>query len=180
MLISDDYISLYTCNKQASQMLYILKKYCDKNYTIVDATAGMGGNTVYFCKFFKFVYCIEISDEAINYLNHNLREYDNKFIINDNCLDILKIINYNVIFFDPPWGGSHYKFKKTINLYINNTNIYDIIEYLYYYKNLKLICLKAPINFLIRYDINWNLKIYNIYKSDNVSILFKFIIFKKK
>lgn len=179
MLISDDYISLYTSNKHASKMLYVLKKYCDKNYTIVDANAGMGGNSIFFCKYFKFVYCIDISEQTINYLNHNLREYENKHIVNDNCLDILKIINYDVVFFDPPWGGSGYKFKKSVNLYINDINIYNIIEYLYNYKNLKIICLKAPCNFLIRYDINWKMKIYNIYKSDNTSILFKFIIFKK-
>jgi len=40
MLISYEYISLYTSNKQASQMLYIMKKYCDRNYTVVDANAG--------------------------------------------------------------------------------------------------------------------------------------------
>jgi 16S rRNA G966 N2-methylase RsmD len=179
MLILYDYISLYTSNKQASQMLYILKKYCNKNYTIVDANAGMGGNSIFFCKYFKFVYCIDISDQAINHLNHNLKEFENKYIINNDCLEILKIINFDVVFFDPPWGGPDYKLQKSINLYINNINIYDIIEHLYNYKNLKIICLKAPRNFLIKYDISWNLKIYNIYKSDNKSILFKFIIFKK-
>ena len=108
-----------------------------------------------------------------------MREYENKHIINDNCLDILKIINYDVVFFDPPWGGPNYKFKKSVNLYINDINIYSIIDYLYNYKNVKIICLKAPSNFFIRYDINWNMKIYNIYKSYNKFILFKFIIFKK-
>lgn len=179
MLISDEYISLYTSNKQASQMLYILKKYCDKDFTIVDANAGMGGNSFFFCKFFKFVYCIDISERSINYLTHNLREHDNKYIINDNCLDILKIVNYDVIFFDPPWGGSNYKLKNSVNLYLNDINIYSIINYLYYYKNLKIICLKVPYNFFIRYDTKWKLNIYNIYKSDNKSVLFKFIIFKK-
>lgn len=179
MLISDDYISLYTSNRQSSQMLYILKKYCNKNYTIVDANAGMGGNSLYFCKYFNYVYCIDRSELAINYLYHNLYDYDNKFIINENCLDILKIIKYDIIFFDPPWGGSNYKLKNSVNLYLNDQNINTIIESYYSNKYLKLICLKAPKNFFINYNTLWNVKSYNIYKSDNKSILFKFIIYKK-
>lgn len=179
MLISEKYISLYTYNNQSFQMLNILKKYCNKNYTIVDANAGMGGNSVYFCKYFKFVYCVEISSNAINYLNHNLKKYNNKFIINEDCLNILKIINYDVIFFDPPWGGSNYKKNKILNLYLNDVNINSIIESYYYNKNLKLICLKAPYNFLINYDTQWKIKVYNIYKSNYKSIIFKFIIYKK-
>lgn len=179
MLISDEYISLYTSNKQASQMLHILKKYCKNYFTIVDANAGMGGNAIFFCKYFKFVYCIDNSDQAINYLNHNLKDFNNKFVIQENCIDILKIIQYDVIFFDPPWGGSTYKLKKTVNLYLNNINIYTIIDYLYNYKNIKLICLKAPSNFFIHHNTKWKLKIYNIYKSYSKYVLFKFLIFKK-
>lgn len=179
MLISSEYVSLYTSNKQASQMLHILKKYCGKDYTIVDANAGMGGNSVYFCKFFNFVYCIDISDQVVGYLHHNLKEFNNKFIINENCLDILKIINYDVIFFDPPWGGSSYKFKETVNLYLNGININEIIELYYYIKDLKIICLKAPRNFNVNYNTRWKFKIYNIYKFYDKSILFNFIIYKK-
>lgn len=179
MLISSDYITLYTANKQSLQILNILKKYCTPNYTIVDATAGMGGNSVYFCKYFNYVYSIDISKETINYLEHNLREFNNYYIINDNCLDILKIIKYDVIFFDPPWGGSSYKYKNCINLFINNVNINDIIYQLYLYKNVKVICLKAPKNFKLVNMSPWKTDIYNIYKTDNKNILFKFIVYYK-
>ncbi len=180
MIISNDYISLYTPNKQSQQILYILKKYVNNSDVIVDANAGMGGNSIYFCKYFKYVYCIDLDRTTIPYLYHNLKEYDNKFIINENCLDILKIIRYDVIFFDPPWGGSNYKYKNNINLYLDNINIIDIINNLYYYKNLKFICLKAPFNFNQTFKTIWNYKTYNIYKSDNITILFKFIIYKRK
>lgn len=179
MLLLDEYINLYTSNKQASQMVYILKKYCNKNLTIVDANAGIGGNSIFFCKYFDYVYCIDINEQAINYLEHNLRDFSNKFIINENCLDILKIIKYNIIFFDPPWGGSQYKYKDSVNLYLNKININEIIESLYIHKELELICLKAPSNFNINNNSVWTIKIHNIYKNDNKSILFKFIIYKK-
>lgn len=179
MLISDEYISLYTSNKQAAQMLYILKKYCKKTDTIIDANAGMGGNSLYFCKYFNYVYCIDNSDKTINYLEHNLRDFKNKFIINHDCLEILKIINYNVIFFDPPWGGSEYKLKDKVDLFLNDKNINDIIDEYYNVKHLDIICLKAPSNFNININTKWKYKIYNIYKSDNINILFKFIVYKK-
>tara|TARA_B100001094_G_C17974393_1_gene692015 strand:+ start:312 stop:857 length:546 start_codon:yes stop_codon:yes gene_type:complete len=180
MIISDNYIPLYTSSKQASQILYILKKYTSKTDIIVDANAGMGGNSLYFCKFYDFVYCIDTEKSAITYLEHNLKNYSNKFIINNTCLEILKIIKYDIIFFDPPWGGSTYKFKNKIDLYLDDINIIDIINNLYYYKEIKFICLKAPFNFNDNFITNWYSKNYNIYKSDNITILFKFIIFKRK
>lgn len=177
MLISHDYITLYTANKQGLQILNILKKYCSPAYTILDANAGMGGNSIFFCKYFNFVYSVDISQDSINYLEHNLREFKNYYIINENCLDILKIIKYDTIFFDPPWGGSSYKFKNSINLFINNININNIIQQLYLYKNVKIVCLKAPKNFNLVYIDSWKINVYNIYKTDNKTILFKFIVF---
>ena len=179
MLISTDYITLYTANKQAQQILTILKKYCPKNYTILDANAGMGGNSVYFCKYFNFVYTVDISQDTITYLEHNLREFNNYSIIIENCLDVLKIVRYDIIFFDPPWGGSSYKYKKNVNLFINSVNINSIIQQLFFYKNVKIVCLKAPKNFNLINLSFWVIDIYNIYKSDNKTILFKFIIYHK-
>lgn len=179
MIITNEYIPLYTPDKQASQILNILKKYTSPMDTIVDANAGMGGNSIYFCRYYDFVYCIDIESTAIVYLEHNLKQFDNKYIINHNCLDILKIINYNIIFFDPPWGGVNYKYKNNINLYLDNKNILDIINNLYNYKNLKFICLKAPFNFNDNFITKWVYETYNIYKSDNITVLFKFIIYKR-
>ena len=165
MLISTDYITLYTYDFQAQQINDILKYYCNKNDIIIDANAGMGGNSFYFCKYFNFVYCIDNNEDALSYLEHNLREFDNKFLIYENCLDILKIINYNVIFFDPPWGGPKYKYKPTIDLFLNEININDIIENLYNNNSLKLIALKAPFNFNINFDTKWKIRVHNILKN---------------
>ena len=180
MLVSNNYLKLYTNNRQALQTIYIIRKHISKDLkdcSIVDANAGIGGNSVYFCKFCKFVYCIDTSLEAITYLEHNLNDFNNKIIIYENCLDILKIIKYDIVFFDPPWGGSNYKYKKNVSLYLNNININKIIESLYISCNI--IILKAPINFRINYDTLWKIFINNIYKNDNKTVSFKLIIFKK-
>ena len=177
MLIADNYVNLYTSSKQASQIIYILKKYCSLNDTvIVDATAGIGGNALYFCKYFKYVYCIDTNRDCILYLEHNLKEYSNKFIINEDCLDILKIISYDIIFLDPPWGGNNYKNKKDIEIKLDNKNIKDIVEYLYF--KCKIIALKVPLNFNeIKYNSLWKIKKYNIYKNNYYNIKFKLIIY---
>ena len=175
MLLLEEYYNLYTSPKQSSQILYILKKYSKRNDIIIDATAGMGGNSIGFCKYYKFVYSIDILEECMKYLEYNLNDYNNKFIINNNCLDILKIIQGDIIFFDPPWGGKSYKNKITTQLKLNNIHIHDIVESLYKY--FKIIAVKAPNNYIINTSKYWKIKYYDI-KTIN-KIIFKLIIYYK-
>ena len=74
----------------------------------------------------------------------------NVYIINYNSLyeilyeikenlsfNIIKfIIKQDVIFIDPPWGGSIYKTKKKVDLYLDDINISEIVDSLYNYTNL--------------------------------------------
>ena len=78
MFLSLDYLDIYTSYNQALQIITILKKYVQcYSSTITDATAGMGGNSFSFCKYFKYVYCIDNNRNCINYLEHNLEQYSN-------------------------------------------------------------------------------------------------------
>ena len=164
-----------------------MKKYCNKEDIIVDATSGMGGDSMYFCKYFSYVYCIDVLPESIQYIEHNLNNYDNKFIINHDCNEILKIIKYDIVYLDPPWGGYKYKYNKYLTLKLNDIDICNIIEQLYFKCNI--VALKCPINFRIneynkenlKYNIInlWKIRTYNIYKNDNTTIIFKLIIFIK-
>ena len=97
MILPDEYIKLYSNSSQAIQISYILKKYTNSDDVILDANAGIGGNSFYFCKFYKFVYCVDISNNSIYFLEENLKNYENKFIINENVLDIKKDKNYTII-----------------------------------------------------------------------------------
>ena len=176
MLLLDTYLNLYTSPNQSQQIMYFLKKYTNKTDIITDATAGIGGNSISFCKYYSFSFIIDQNEKCIEYLNHNLNNYDNKLIINDNCLDILKIINTDVIFFDPPWGGSNYKTLESVNLNLNDIPIHIIIDS--FYKYCKVIALKAPVNYSIKHSEFWNIEQHNIYKNnDNVN--FKLIIYYK-
>lgn len=183
MIISETYKNIYTNSNQAIQILFYIRKalndynICLKNNgIIVDGTAGMGGNSVYFCRYFDYVYSIDVSDYCITYLEHNLKEYQNKFIINDNCLDILKIIKFDILFLDPPWGGSNYKSYKSLNLYLSGYNLNYVIEELY--TKCKLIAIKVPINYNLNTNSLWKIKINKIYKITN-KLSYYLIIYHK-
>lgn len=178
MLLSKNYLNIYTTSSQALQINSIIKKHISgiSNLTICDATAGIGGNSIYFCKNFNYVICIDSNEEAIKYLEKNLQKYENKFIICHNCFDILKIIQFDILFLDPPWGGSSYKNFEKIDLFLNNVNVLDIIDYYYNYTNL--IVLKAPINFNIR-KTKWNYTTHKIYKNDKINIFYYIFVFYK-
>ena len=107
-------------------------------------------------------------------MENNLKQYTNKKItlINDNCLNHIYENNYDIYFFDPPWGGPNYKKEIKIDLYLSNNNIIDIIKKI---EKDKLIILKIPYN----YDINKVNKYFNILdKLDLGNIII--LIFKSK
>ena len=132
---------------------------------IIDGTAGIGGNTINFSKYFKFVYAIEINNVHFNVLNNNLEALAIKNVATymDNFLNILnEVNNSNIYFLDPPWGGKSYKNYKYFNLKIGKLPIYNIINILYDQK-IKYVILKAPVNLNLS-------SIYENIKYENMSV----------
>jgi len=184
MLLLKEYINLYTHPEQSEQIINIIKHYVKPGNIIVDANGGMGGDSIFFCKYFDLVYLIEINSNCIDYIENNLKKYKNTFIINHNCMDILKLLNYDVVYFDPPWGGRDYKDKKILDLYLdddnnNQINILNIIDSLFF--KCKNIFLKAPLNFNCKNitDLLWKHKKYYIQKYYHQKPLFYLIVFFK-
>jgi len=116
---------------------------------ITDATSGMGGDTIYFAKYFKGVNAVEINITHFNILKHNL----------SNVLGIKNIKYYNVdyniihdelendvVYIDPPWGGKNISKIKDIMLSLSGIKIYILINKLYK-KKVANIFLKIPHNF---------------------------------
>lgn len=170
-----EYSPLYTTKNHARQINDILLKYSNKNSIVTDATSGIGGNTVFFCKDFYFVNAVEKDSGIIKTLTDNLSDYCNKQVLHSDYLSVMKKLTQNIIFMDPPWGGKGYKDKNKINLYLNSTDVYDIIESLY--DNTDILCLKAPVNYDFRESKKWKVKKYPIYKFSHVN--FNIIIYKK-
>ena len=176
MDIPSDYLNIYTTPNQAHQINNIILKYIEPNCIITDATAGIGGNAIYFSKQFKSVNVVEINNNLEKVLKYNLTKYNNKsvYFVSYNVIKLM--LKQDIIFIDPPWGGSDYKSKKKINLYLDNINVLDTIEQMYNYT--RIICLKVPNNFNTHIQSNfWNNSVHNVTK--NKKCIYKLIIFHK-
>ncbi len=115
--------------------------------TIIDYTAGVGGNVLSFSKYFGQVYGIEISELRAEYLKNNVDVYGYKniHVINESAIEFntnkMIQINPSVIFIDPPWGGALYKNHDMLTLKLGEIEIenliLDIVErFSDYYRNL--------------------------------------------
>ena len=128
--------------------------YNDIGYnTIFDGTAGLGGNTISFAKYFKNVIAVEINNERFDLLKNNLQVYNfnNILLINDDYINQLDSI-CDGFFFDPPWGGPDYK---------NNIVRMNLTDLIYRIKNIndKKIFLKLPKNYDMNEFSDFNYKI---------------------
>ena len=132
-----------------------------KNVVITDATAGVGGNTLSFAKYFLKVNAIEIDPTRVSYLKNNIGVYNmtNVDVYHEDCLKILSTLDQHVVFIDPPWGGKSYKDYISLQLYLSGVPIEEICMCLLDPNTMKsipdLIIIKLPIN----YDINHFYKI---------------------
>jgi len=136
------------------------------NETIIDSTAGIGGNTINFAKYFSKVYAIEINSTHHDVLRNNIEALSltNVEIYLDNFLNIIDKLNKksSIFFMDPPWGGNCYKNYKYFNLKIGKLQLYTILNILYD-NSYKYVILKAPFN------LNLSIIYTNIkYKNMNV------------
>ena len=136
--------------KDADKLSKIIKEYFPKNkkITITDANGNMGGNTISFSKFFDKVNSVEVLPFHCEILKNNLEQYKftkNVKLLCSNYLDKIESLKQDVIFFDPPWGGTSYKKKDKIDLFLNQVHMGDIIKYLI--NKTELIAMKVPRNF---------------------------------
>ena len=117
---------------ESNQICNIISTSLDyKNEIIItDATSCVGGDTVHFAQYFKWVNSVEINLKNFKLLDKNVRSHsiNNIFLFNQNYLNIYKKLTQDVIYIDPPWGGVDYKTKKTINIKLDNYGLGDIIK----------------------------------------------------
>lgn len=183
--IDDESVSYISVPIDASRITKIIKNHLEKynidslKLTITDCTAGVGGDSISFSKFFKTVNSIEIDTNRFNYLLNNINAYEinNVNCYNEECIKYLKQSEQDIIFIDPPWGGFGYKLHDRIRLKLNNSKIEKIIRNLLF-KKIYLFVLKLPKNydfeFLFRYIKKYKDKVdiylYNLEKMSIVVI----------
>jgi 16S rRNA G966 N2-methylase RsmD len=168
--IQFDDVSLYSITRQdiANKMTTILTKlrYITTKSLILDATACIGGNSYSFAKTFDKVIAVEIDERRCEMLKHNLGLFQVGHKVSVQHDDCIKFISnsdtfYDIIFFDPPWGGTEYINKSVINLYLNDKPILGWLPELE--KKAKYVCIKVPLNFdfALLKNIKYKYKVYD-------------------
>lgn len=169
-LLSYDSEGIYsiTLPNDAEEISSLIKNLLGNEITICDATAGIGGNTISFGKNFKKIISIELCKSRYKILENNVKVYNlvNIDLINDSCLNKLNL-ECSAYFFDPPWGGPDYKFKKSIRFKLGDLSLIEIIKKINQ-QSQKIIFFKLPNN----YDLDeFNEFNYNINKIKNYQII---------
>ena len=87
-------IGYITIPNDTKKINTIIKKHIKKDLnlcTIVDATGGVGGDTIAFSKYINNIISIELNEQRCLYLKNNIKIYKltNISAINGNCIDII-------------------------------------------------------------------------------------------
>jgi len=128
---------------------------------IIDATAGLGGDTLAFARNYRIkkVISIEVDAHRCHYLRTNITAYgySNKVSThNMNFLTWLKLQDMQTltcpIYIDPPWGGISYKDQQSIHdLYLEDSLFMEKVGMAQLCERLlqvtPMVILKLPYNF---------------------------------
>lgn len=135
-----------------------LKKFDCSSFetTILDMTAGTGGNTLSFGSKFKLIYAIEIDEIRAKYLKNNVDIYgfNNIVVVQaDSTKHIASMLtgSFDVGFIDPPWGGKFYKEFDSVKLSLSDISLEKIINDMFTNQHPKIVCVKLPKNYDIYY-----------------------------
>ncbi len=168
------YNNLYKTNhilKITDKGLYSISKPVDADWitneiksafphidSILDGTAGIGGNTISFSRNFENVMGVELNKVHFDVLQNNMNalRLSNVKVHHENILEYYKTMEKKedmIFFMDPPWGGKRYKHFKSFILKIGKYFIHEFIEELYE-NGFKYIVLKAPLNLNVQLILN--------------------------
>ena len=173
--IDYDSVSYISSPIYAEKITKIIINHCKTNKLIIsDCTAGCGGDSISFLNKFKKVYSFEKNLIRYYYLLNNIKQYkltQKSHIYCSNFMKILKNIeDHDVIYIDPPWGGKDYYKIKQLRINMSNipleSYILDFVKDKNTKKVPKIIILKLPCNYDLKYFYDNLKKIGKIYMYD--------------
>jgi len=199
LLIDEESFSFITIREIAELTSKIISYHLIKNNvnpqktSIIDYTAGVGGNILSFSKYFNTVYAIEIDKVRSEYLLNNLNIYNQKnvLVINNSSINYnnesMLNIKPNTIFIDPPWGGTCYRKNDLLRLRLSDVPIEELVFDIFEkfstinisssdsYSN-RLVVLKLPKNYDIENFYNYIKK--NTFDKNYIIISYVYILNK--
>lgn len=124
---------------------------------ITDGTACNGGDTINFSRYFRIVNSVEIDIKNFKLLRTNCKIFKckNVNLYIQDYTEIFNLLHQDIIYLDPPWGGTGYKNMKKVELKLSNFSLYKIIYFIKTNNLCKFIFIKVPLNAHIdfKYDI---------------------------
>jgi mRNA (guanine-N7-)-methyltransferase len=161
--------------KFGSQRLVRILQRVDNLSNFLDACACCGTDSFFVARNLPNlnIVAIEKDEENSTALVHNSEVLDLPNLVIYPFTDVIEFLDKNeqffdVIYFDLPWGGTEYKSKEEIRLFINgDVQINDIIDK---YKDVKCkhLIFKVPLNF--------DMKIFQPYRYQTFSFVHKNVL----
>ena len=125
-----------------------------KTMTITDGCAGVGGvsMSLIISNMFKHVISVELDLTRNEYLKSNieaiLRDGNTTATsVHRNYLDVMKTLEQDIVFFDPPFGGPGYKYLHNAVLFLGDRHMADIANDLLTKTKTKQVFIRTPENF---------------------------------
>lgn len=149
------------------QVHNVLKKRIggfEKFTNIIDATANVGVDSIHFAANTDAdITAVELEKPEFDALTENIKLFGYNDRIKPHHASIYDVINpkdsVDMIYFDPPWGGSDYRDTgpDSLMLKLDNNPISDIVNRIAKYNISKYIAIKVPNNFAFT-EFNKNIK----------------------
>ena len=168
--------------KYSNKLAKLLRRYLpDNKATITDATSNMGGAVYGFSRYFDNINAVEIVQLHCDILKNNIDLYkinDKVKIICNDYIDVYKDLKQDMIFFDPPWGGTDYKNDELLNLSLDNIPIEDIFKELINIKAAKFLTMRVPSNYDFKkiFSIATRINVHSFYRDDGKLSFFLVVI----
>jgi len=122
-----------------------------ENSVITDGTACVGGNTCMFAEDFKSVIACENDDERFDMLCNNLEALKVREKVQPMKGDYTTLhdkIKQDMIFLDPPWGGTDYRSRDKVICLLNTINVGELTTSIRKCDpDVHVIILKLPCNY---------------------------------
>lgn len=121
---------------------------------VVDATAGIGGNTLSFARHCRKVHAFELNFERWRMLRANVELlqlgpkvscYHGDFV---TYLKVGYFRDQTVFFIDPPWGGTKYRRERELALSLSGVPLHRVVNLLPHSRETT-VGLKVPLNFAL-------------------------------
>lgn len=166
--------------KGSSKLVELIERYFhSKNLIITDATGNNGSDTIALALKFKKINSIELNDINYKALTNNINVYNLKNVETylGDSVEVLHKLKQDVIYIDAPWGGTNYKDKDRMSLFMSENELSDI--YNKFKNKTRLFVFKIPKNYdfthFIQNTKNIKYHIYTYIRKDKIKYFLMFV-----